>query len=467
MNFQSWVESIHAMACVFGFDILPDGSFSEIRLYAINQYYQGMLHRTPDAPEFYSGIPYRNYFSDVNFENYCYKCASKRDILYSYVNAYNYWLTGMYIPVDEPAADSRDNQKRTVYCLYITKVEQAVQTEAMAERSAEVSAAVIKLSMILHKEQDFYETMRETVAEIRKFCEAAHCVITVVDTHHQKCSLVTSDGPDYAYLEKISRSMGRTPYETALAWETMLNKSDCLLLKDLQVVKDRDPVWYELLVSQEMHNIVLYEIRFQKTLVGFIWAGNYNTAKTEEIKGILELATFLIGAVISNHQLVSRLEIMSTVDGLTQVNNRNAMNQRVERLLNGEDKRPVQMGVVYADLNGLKTVNDDKGHEAGDKLLVRAANLLKIVFDDFEIYRVGGDEFVVFLPEITEETMARQVAQLRALTENTEDVRFAVGSVYCTGEYNIRQAMQTADERMYADKEEYYRCHPEKNRRQA
>ncbi|MBR7085086.1 MAG: hypothetical protein IKI37_07915, partial [Oscillospiraceae bacterium] len=147
MDFQTWVESIHAMACILGFDILPDGNFSEIRLYAVNQYYQGMLHRSPDAPKFYAGIPYKNYFTDVNFESYCYKCASTKDILYSYVNAYHYWLTGMYIPVDNPEMleelqkynSAPSDGTQTVYCLYITKVEQAVQTEAMAERSAEVS----------------------------------------------------------------------------------------------------------------------------------------------------------------------------------------------------------------------------------------------------------------------------------------------------------------------------------------
>ena len=354
---------------------------------------------------------------------------------------------------------------QTVYCLYITKVEQAVQTEAMAERSAEVSAAVIKLSMILHKEQDFYETMCETVREISKLCNAAHCAIAVVDTHHQKCSLIAPNGPDYPYLKKIAGEMGCTPYETALEWEATLNKSDCLLLKDLQVVKERNPVWYQSLVLHEMHNMILYEIRCQKTLVGFIWAGNYDVSKMKEMKETLELTTFLIGAVISNHQLVSRLEVMSTIDGLTQVSNRNAMNQRVEKLINGEDKPSTAMGVVYADLNGLKTVNDDKGHEVGDKLLIRAASLLKIVFDDFEIYRAGGDEFIVFLPEVTEETMNLHVAQLRVLTENTQDVRFAIGAVHCTGDYNIKQAMQTADKRMYADKEQYYLLHPKKNRR--
>ena len=91
--------------------------------------------------------------------------------------------------------------------------------------------------------------------------------------------------------------------------------------------------------------------------------------------------------------------------------------------------------------------------------------LLKIAFGDYEIYRAGGDEFVIFCLDITEEKFNAQVAQLRALADNTTDVSFAVGTVYCTGEYNITSAMQTADENMYKDKKEYYRLHPEKDRR--
>ena len=55
--------------------------------------------------------------------------------------------------------------------------------------------------------------------------------------------------------------------------------------------------------------------------------------------------------------------------------------------------------------------------------------------------------------------------QLRDLADTTEDISFAVGSTYCTGEYDICLAMQEADGKMYKDKEDYYRLHPEKDRR--
>ena len=113
----------------------------------------------------------------------------------------------------------------------------------------------------------------------------------------------------------------------------------------------------------------------------------------------------------------------------------------------------------------MKTVNDEKGHEAGDRLLIRAASLLKLVFGDWEIYRAGGDEFVILCPDITEEVMEKQLSEIRKLSENTADVSFAFGSAFCKGEQNIRQAIKMADAEMYKDKELYYRNHPEKDRR--
>ena len=266
-------------------------------------------------------------------------------------------------------------------------------------------------------------------------------------------------------LNGIAADMECSPHELAERWEKVLAMSDCLLLEDLAVIKERDPQWYASLKSRGIHNIILYEIRYKQSLVGFVWAANFNTEKLMQIKKTLELSSFLLGAVIQNHQLINRLEERSSVDGLTQVSNRNAMNDRVDKLVSGEDELPETMGIVFADLNGLKNVNDDEGHDAGDRLLTRAAGLLKIAFGDYEIYRAGGDEFVIFMPDTSEDVIEKQAAQLSALTENTADVRFAVGTSYCTGKYDICQAMQLADERMYKDKEEYYRLNPDKDRR--
>ncbi len=464
MDYQSWIEGIDDLASLYAFDILPDGSFSEIRLMAVNKQNEGMLHFSPDAPAFYPGIPYRNYWMDLNFERYLYQCGSTKRALYSYVNARGFWLKGFYIPVTSDAAPAEDGTK-TVYCLYILEYADAIETESMSQHSADVASTVTNISIKLHEMQDFYQAMTAVAAEIKAICAAEKCSLYVVDQNDQKCAFINEDGRQDAYLESFAAEMHRSPYEVAMAWEKDLAMSDCLLLEDLKIIEERDPAWYSSLCEHQIRNIILYEIRYKQTLVGFIWAANYDTSNVMRIKETLELSSFLLAAVIQNFQLISRLEFRSTVDGLTQVGNRNAMNDRIDKLVSGETALPETMGVAFADLNGLKTVNDNDGHDAGDKLLKRAGSLLRIAFGDYEIYRAGGDEFVILCPEITEEKLEETAAQLRGLAENTSDVSFAIGTAYCTGAYDICRAMQSADEQMYRDKEEYYRQHPEKDRR--
>ena len=468
MDIQTWIEGIDGLASLYSFDVLKDGSFSEIRLMAVNSQNMGMLMMTPNAPDFYPGIPYRTYWMDLNFESFVYRCASQTEPLYSYVNARGVWLKGFYLPVkgfDDPTKPTGEDIDRTVYCLYIITYSNEVEADSISQKSSGVAKEIMDISVKLHEKSDFYQAMASAVSEIKEYCGAEKCSIYTVNKNNQVCEFINEDGLQEEFLKIFASEMERTPYEIAQFWEKDLALSDCLLLDDLEVVKERDPVWYKSLIDRDIRNIILYSVRNNQDLVGFIWAANFDTSKMMEIKEALELTTFLIAAVISNHHLVSRLEVQSTVDGLTQVGSRNAMDERIEELNSEGYELPSNMGIVFADLNGLKTVNDTRGHQAGDKLLFRAASLLKIVFGDHEIYRAGGDEFLILCPDTEKEKVDKMVDQLKRLADETSDVSFAVGSVYCTGKYDVNAAMKEADEEMYKDKREYYKNNPHKDRR--
>ena len=60
----------------YAFDILPDGSYSEIRIMAINDISTMMFKVNPGAPDCYPGVPLRSYFTEINLENFMYKCAT-------------------------------------------------------------------------------------------------------------------------------------------------------------------------------------------------------------------------------------------------------------------------------------------------------------------------------------------------------------------------------------------------------
>lgn len=202
----------------------------------------------------------------------------------------------------------------------------------------------------------------------------------------------------------------------------------------------------------------MFPLKANDVILGFIWAINFDVSQSSRIRDTLELTTFFIASEIANNQLLHRMEVLSTTDLLTGIYNRNAMNNRVDSLLN--DGAPEdQIGIVFADLNGLKQVNDENGHFAGDMLLKNAAITLQMVFEGCEIYRAGGDEFMVLSLTLTADEIEQRVQELRDSVDDPECISFALG--WCMDSTkHLRRAMRTADERMYADKERFYAAHP-------
>ena len=94
-------------------------------------------------------------------------------------------------------------------------------------------------------------------------------------------------------------------------------------------------------------------------------------------------------------------------------------------------------------------------------MLRYAAELLSEVFYDAEVYRVGGDEFMVIATKMEPETVDKRVAELVEKANKTETLRFAVGVSLSKDEPDILKAMRSADKKMYEDKKHYYEVNPD------
>ncbi len=150
-------------------------------------------------------------------------------------------------------------------------------------------------------------------------------------------------------------------------------------------------------------------------------------------------------------RMEKRLWHMSYFDTLTNVYNRNKFIEDSKA-----DFCPMDTGVVYMDLNGLKTINDNQGHSAGDEALRSISLILLDIFNGYNIYRMGGDEFVIICRGIEEDEFNTRLKTLRQRIQKS-DFNSAIGAKFERGCTNVDEAVKSADEKMYLDKKYFYR----------
>ena len=160
---------------------------------------------------------------------------------------------------------------------------------------------------------------------------------------------------------------------------------------------------------------------------------------------------------------LQRIEIGSTrllayTDPLTGIKNKRAFMEDQLDIEEGlASDRLLEFGIVVFDLNGLKAVNDTKGHEAGDNYIKNSCKLICETFRHSPVYRIGGDEFVAFLEgEDFQNREAITTAFDKRMVENLskDDVVISCGyDVYKIGENDtFTKIFERADSKMYERK---------------
>lgn len=167
-----------------------------------------------------------------------------------------------------------------------------------------------------------------------------------------------------------------------------------------------------------------------------------------------------------------QLSELAVTDTLTGIGNKTAYFAKAREMDAEIAAKRACFTVAVFDLNGLKTINDNYGHECGDKAIVDAAKVLIAVFGRDRLYRIGGDEFIAVL-EGEDEIEGLFEALDRAITEaNKQEKEYKTPLSMSKGyalydqerDKEYREVAHRADDAMYADKAEYYKGHDRRRR---
>lgn len=255
---------------------------------------------------------------------------------------------------------------------------------------------------------------------------------------------------EYICGQEVSAQMDNlqeVPVSVIKVWMQNFRQGRSYYMSDLG--QERGQPSYEMLKAQQVWRLLAVPLMKGGAMVGFLGVDNPRAHYDDAT--LLASIQFFVTNSLDRKKQQAYLEKLSYRDMLTGLYNRNRYIERLEAYKQVQDQ---QIGAIYIDLNGLKKVNDEQGHRAGDELIVRAAGTIAGIFAE-DAYRVGGDEFVVILLDVSREDFARKTEQLRRqMQENSVDA--SIGGVWQASTENLEDLLRLADENMYREKKRYY-----------
>jgi diguanylate cyclase (GGDEF)-like protein/PAS domain S-box-containing protein len=196
---------------------------------------------------------------------------------------------------------------------------------------------------------------------------------------------------------------------------------------------------------------------------GELFAERATVSSLKDEEGNTTHYVALFSDISQNKQYQKKLESLAHYDALTGLPNRHLLNDRfVQAVAHGKRSKTL-LAVCFLDLDNFKPVNDEYGHEVGDKLLTQVSNRIQLsIREEDTLSRVGGDEFVILLGgivsakecELLLSRIVNRVAEPFEIEKHEINVSVSIGVTFCPlNNTNLDILIRYADQAMYQAKQ--------------
>ena len=289
--------------------------------------------------------------------------------------------------------------------------------------------------------------------------EALRQVMNVADS--RSSFFVDTDGEDYHCIlpemmhiilsKEDKRYLVTEIFRYAAEFHTIHKKTvGYLSMRPNMHLKNTNLKLYQFLKDHRFHTVSFATVTDKNNHMSIL--GVVNSVKQRLARTILEDIAVCFSIAIYNKKHLNKTEAAAITDSLTGVLNRVAYKKDI---LQFNEDRLQDFSCVYIDVNELHMRNNKYGHAAGDEMLVYIANTLKEIFFGQPVYRMGGDEFLIFTQGFSQQ-------ELDALLENfmerlqQKDYRVAIGTSFRKQNSDCEEMVREAEVRMYEAKSTYY-----------
>lgn len=335
-----------------------------------------------------------------------------------------------------------------LYCgFYIAKVRRISNKSNEFEKDLNVSHTLIQCVRKLSNGTNQKEAIEDILKTICEFYQAERCYVLDLDFENKQTNSIYEYGNrnDDIHID----NMVRLCLENMDLVQRFFENQKSYYIEDVtQEIPSTSPI-YSSFISQKIHSIILVPFVDNHQIKGVFAVDNPKQNYYQ--KDFLESLCFFIETAMTREKEKKHLQNLSYVDSLTYAQNRNHFNEYLKKY---RCKELHFVGVIYLDLNGLKEINDKMGHLAGDTLIISASYVLQEIFAD-NLYRIGGDEFVVIEQDVLESEFYSKYEMLLKRMKELE-ISVATGYVWKESCSNLTEILKEADQKMYEDKKRYY-----------
>jgi diguanylate cyclase (GGDEF)-like protein len=425
--------------CIFKVLTDPFGTVKDMLFLYANEKYAQLVNKP--VAELVGATYYQTVSNqDEDWIRFSYQAAVLRQssINRTYNSAFNKWFEFWVVPVYQKG-----------FCAFIIHdVTADKRNEETQVYEANTNNLVIDCAKAIAT-PDFNKGLKRVLRKIGQAIDA------------DRVYVVTSQGTSIKEIhEWVSKSctIGLPPkkvfekHDLVGIWNRNLTDKSVFYMHDVTPVQDINEPLYNELLAGKCSRFMVTKLKDKDEDIGFLVADNYSLEIQVNLPELMETVAAFVAGQLRIHDLTKELMYLGGHDALTGLGNRYALNQTL--LLLSEMSVPV--GVCYTDINGLKAINDDKGHEEGDRLIGKTAEVIGAVFKSKYCYRIGGDEFVAIIPDIEEEKFEELVDKLK---NKTKGDAIAIGHTWSRSTKDIKKTIRSADEDMYKDKARYYKDH--------
>lgn len=251
-------------------------------------------------------------------------------------------------------------------------------------------------------------------------------------------------------LQSRLQFLGTHPSQAVKEWEEIFRTEGGYVVSSIEEELDHDSFLYNELKDDNVESFMVVPVFHNDKIVGIL--GVNNPRQEEGNLVLLRSVSEFVHAELERRHMIRELEHMSYTDSLTGLKNRNSYNRMLKEY---ESRTPASLGIVFIDINGMKGINDTHGFQYGDHVIKKTGRMIREILQG-DIYRIGGDEFVALIENISGEEFRQNAILLRSAFEGDRECNVAIGCAWKESEENIQILLRQAGELLAADKKSYY-----------